>query len=76
MKRALLPLLLLALCGLSLLIGAKQMAGDSLLTLTGVGLAVCGVILQQIARNRFVEPATTGGLGAPRALLLSGSVAF
>jgi iron complex transport system permease protein len=95
LKRALLPLLLLALCGLSLLIGAKQMAGDSLLTLTeddwltltasrlprlaallltGVGLAVCGVILQQIARNRFVEPATTGGLDAAKLGVLASLV--
>ncbi|MDT1837452.1 iron chelate uptake ABC transporter family permease subunit, partial [Acinetobacter baumannii] len=36
------------------------------LVLTGVGLAVCGVILQHIVRNRFVEPATTGGLDAAR----------
>ena len=38
----------------------------------GVGLAVCGVILQQIVRNRFVEPGTTGGLDAARlGILLS-----
>ena len=36
------------------------------LILTGAGLAICGVILQQIVRNRFVEPATTGGLGAAK----------
>lgn len=36
------------------------------LVLTGVGLSVCGVILQQIVRNRFVEPATTGGLDAAK----------
>ncbi|HDZ8966456.1 TPA: iron chelate uptake ABC transporter family permease subunit, partial [Aeromonas dhakensis] len=54
---------------------AELFAGDGLLTLTasrlprlaavlltGAGLAVAGVILQQIVQNRFVEPATSGGL--------------
>ncbi|MEY1661357.1 ABC transporter permease [Isoalcanivorax beigongshangi] len=42
------------------------------LVLTGIGLAVCGVILQQIVRNRFVEPATSGGLDAAKlGILLS-----
>lgn len=36
------------------------------LVLTGVGLAVCGVILQHIVRNKFVEPATSGGLDAAK----------
>lgn len=36
------------------------------LVLTGVGLAVCGVILQHVVRNKFVEPATSGGLDAAR----------
>lgn len=34
--------------------------------LVGAGLAVCGVILQQVVRNRFVEPATSGGLEAAK----------
>jgi len=34
--------------------------------LTGIGLAVCGVILQHIVRNRFVEAGTTGGLDAAK----------
>ncbi|THU05122.1 ABC transporter permease [Lampropedia puyangensis] len=36
------------------------------LVLTGVGLSVCGVILQHIVRNKFVEPATCGGLDAAK----------
>lgn len=36
------------------------------LIIAGVGLSVCGVILQQIVRNKFVEPATTGGLDAAK----------
>ncbi|AOA59912.1 iron ABC transporter permease [Acinetobacter larvae] len=36
------------------------------LILTGVGLSVCGVILQHIVRNKFVEPATSGGLDAAK----------
>ncbi|MGO2880253.1 MAG: iron chelate uptake ABC transporter family permease subunit, partial [Halomonas sp.] len=35
-------------------------------SLTGVGLAICGVILQHIVRNKFVEPATSGGLDAAK----------
>lgn len=36
------------------------------LVLTGVGLSVCGVVLQHIVRNKFVEPATSGGLDAAK----------
>ena len=36
------------------------------IVLTGVGLSVCGVILQHIVRNRFVEPGTTGSLDAAK----------
>ena len=72
------------LCGVSLLVGAREIdvwtfSGDAWLTLTasrlprlaaliltGVGLAVCGVILQHILRNKFVEPGTTGGLDAAK----------
>ncbi|WP_132289331.1 ABC transporter permease [Marinobacterium mangrovicola] len=40
--------------------------------LTGVGLALCGTILQQIVRNRFVEPGTAGGLdGAKLGILIA-----
>ncbi|KIP88025.1 MULTISPECIES: iron chelate uptake ABC transporter family permease subunit [Pseudomonas] len=46
------------------------------LILTGVGLAVCGVILQQIVRNRFVEPGTSGGLDSAKlGILISLTVA-
>lgn len=34
--------------------------------LTGIGLSICGVILQHIVRNRFVESGTTGGLDAAK----------
>jgi len=36
------------------------------LVLTGAGLSVCGVVLQQMVRNRFVEPGTTGALDAAK----------
>jgi iron complex transport system permease protein len=36
------------------------------LVLTGVGLSICGVILQHIVRNKFVEPSTSGGLDAAK----------
>ena len=75
---------LLMLCGVSLLVGAREidllsLDSDAWLTLTasrlprlaalvltGVGLAVCGVILQHLLRNKFVEPGTTGGLDAAK----------
>ena len=66
----------LVLCVISLLIGAQDMSWLTLtasrfprlaaLVLTGVGLSVCGVILQHIVRNKFVEPATSGGLDAAK----------
>ena len=79
--------LFIVLCGVSLLVGAQQVAwsqvfslsSDAWLTLTasrlprlmalvltGVGLSVCGVILQHIVRNKFVEPATSGGFDAAK----------
>ncbi|MFT4158599.1 ABC transporter permease [Shinella sp.] len=45
---------------------ASRLPRLAALVLTGVGLAVCGVILQHVVRNRFVEPATTGGLEAAK----------
>ena len=66
----------LVLCAISLAIGAQDMSWLTLtasrfprvaaLVLTGVGLSVCGVILQHIVRNKFVEPATSGGLDAAK----------
>ncbi len=45
---------------------ASRLPRLAALVLTGAGLAVCGVVLQQIVRNRFVEPATSGGLDAAK----------
>ncbi|NEN75306.1 iron chelate uptake ABC transporter family permease subunit [Pelistega sp. NLN82] len=36
------------------------------LILSGVGLSLSGVILQHIVRNRFIEPATSGGVDAAK----------
>lgn len=36
------------------------------LVLAGIGLSICGVILQHIVRNKFVEPGTSGGLDAAK----------
>lgn len=49
-----------------LTITASRLPRLAALVLTGVGLAVCGVILQHIVRNKFVEPGTTGGLDAAK----------
>ncbi|MDR0215595.1 MAG: iron chelate uptake ABC transporter family permease subunit [Comamonas sp.] len=45
---------------------ASRLPRLAALVLTGAGLSVCGVILQQIVRNKFVEPGTTGGLDAAK----------
>ena len=45
---------------------ASRLPRLAALVLTGVGLSVCGVILQHIVRNRFVEPGTSGGLDAAK----------
>ncbi len=47
-------------------ITASRLPRLAALILTGVGLAVCGVILQHIVRNKFVEPGTTGSLDAAK----------
>lgn len=51
---------------------ASRMPRMMALVLTGVGLSVCGVILQHIVRNKFVEPATSGGLDAAKLGILVG----
>lgn len=68
-----LALLLVPLVGASLLIGVADLSDDTALLLTvsrlprtlavmltGAALAVAGVVMQQLVRNRFVEPGTTG----------------
>lgn len=75
MRRPLVIVLLLTLClaGLSLTIGAARMEGQAWFLLwvsriprtaaallCGSALAVAGVIMQSLVRNRFVEPSTTG----------------
>ncbi|MCE4052661.1 ABC transporter permease [Pseudomonas sp. Au-Pse12] len=55
---------------------ASRLPRLAALVLTGVGLSVCGVILQHIVRNKFVEPGTTGGLDAAKlGILVSLAVA-
>lgn len=49
-----------------LTLGASRLPRLLALLLAGSGLAVCGVILQHMVRNRFVEPGTTGGLEAAK----------
>lgn len=80
-----LSLALIPLAVTSLLIGVADLSGDSgdmILTisrwprtlavmLTGAALAVAGVVMQELVRNRFVEPGTTGtGEAAALGLLL------
>lgn len=45
---------------------ASRLPRLATIVLTGAGLSICGVILQHIVRNKFVEPATTGGLDAAK----------
>ncbi len=72
MGRACLILLavLLPLAAVSLLVGAAGMDAQIFalsrlprtlaVILTGAALAIAGVVMQQLVRNRFVEPGTTG----------------
>ena len=78
-----LALALIPLAGASLLVGVADLSGHEglILTvsrlprtlaviLTGAALAVAGVVMQQLVRNRFVEPGTTGtGVAAALGLL-------
>lgn len=70
----------LDLAGLSedawLTLTASRLPRLAALMLSGAGLAVCGVVLQQIVRNRFVEPATSGGLDAAKLGILIAVSAF
>ncbi|MGI3130427.1 ABC transporter permease [Halopseudomonas pachastrellae] len=49
-----------------LTLSASRLPRLAALVLSGVGLSICGVILQHIVRNKFVEPATCGGLDAAK----------
>ncbi|KXU36524.1 iron ABC transporter permease [Cephaloticoccus primus] len=53
-----------------LVLSASRLPRLAALVLTGAGLSICGVILQHIVRNKFVEPATSGGLDAAKLGLL------
>jgi iron complex transport system permease protein len=67
-----LTLALVPLAVASLLVGVASLSSDGLVfwvsrlprtlavMLTGAALAVAGVVMQQLVRNRFVEPGTTG----------------
>ncbi|MEP3114657.1 iron chelate uptake ABC transporter family permease subunit [Nisaea sp.] len=57
-----------------LTLSASRLPRLAALILTGVGLSCCGLILQQVLRNRFAEPATTGGLDAAKLGVLAGVV--
>ncbi|WP_281180341.1 ABC transporter permease [Terasakiispira papahanaumokuakeensis] len=49
-----------------LMLTASRLPRLVAILLTGIGLAVSGVILQQMVQNRFVEPGTSGGLDAAK----------
>jgi iron complex transport system permease protein len=63
-------MVLLALVGVSLLVGIGDQSWDIMLVsrlprtlalvLAGAGLAVAGVLMQLVTQNRFVEPSTAG----------------
>ncbi|WP_010252037.1 ABC transporter permease [Myroides injenensis] len=46
------------------------------LVLTGAGLSICGVILQQISQNKFISPTTAGTLDAAKLGILFGLFLF
>src|SRR5690625_5948737 len=41
------------------------------LVLAGIGLSICGLIMQQLTRNKFVSPTTAGSLVAAILLRVS-----
>ena len=49
-----------------LILTASRLPRLAALIITGVGLSICGIIVQHIVRNKFVEPATSGGLDAAK----------
>ncbi|MFB2532180.1 ABC transporter permease [Paracoccus sp. p3-h83] len=57
--------------GAGLLMMVSRIPRTAAAILTGAALAVAGVVMQQIVRNRFVEPATTGTPEAASAGLLA-----
>lgn len=46
------------------------------LILTGAGLSICGVILQQLSQNKFISPTTAGTLDAAKLGILFGLLFF
>lgn len=46
------------------------------LILAGIGLSICGLIMQQLTRNKFVSPTTAGSLEAAQLGLLTGLLVF
>src|SRR5690606_23405435 len=46
------------------------------LILAGVGLSVCGLIMQQMTQNKFVSPTTAGTLDATKMGLLAALIFF
>ena len=45
---------------MALVLAASRVPRTLALLLSGAGLAVSGILMQMIARNRFVEPSTAG----------------
>lgn len=88
------PAALVLLVGISAVTGVASLAGGewwilgvsrlprtAAALLAGAGLAVAGVIMQMLARNRFVEPSTTGtaqaaGLGLVAVTLVAPGAAL
>ncbi|HQU70137.1 MAG TPA: iron chelate uptake ABC transporter family permease subunit [Albidovulum sp.] len=58
-----------------LILGVSRIPRTLAAILTGAALAVAGVVMQQIVRNRFVEPATAGTPEAAAAGLLAVTLA-
>lgn len=46
------------------------------LILTGAGLSICGVILQQLSQNKFISPTTSGTLDSAKLGILCGLLFF
>lgn len=80
----LLVLIFLVSCGLSIWIGAGHLTGDLVwisrlprtlaIILSGAAMALGGLLMQLLVRNKFVEPATVGTTESAGAGLLAATV--
>ncbi len=58
------------------LISISRLPRTLSLIVAGVGLSICGLIMQQMTQNKFVAPTTAGSLDAAKMGILAGIIAI